>query len=108
MSKRPSTKFAITLAFRSENGEVTERAQFSLAETHKLAGVPVSTLRKLCRSGVLNPITGFGRKWYISAADLLQIFNQRLHKPKQRSPDPAQMPEAKETIVGKDERSNLC
>lgn len=76
MKKQLST--VITLPFTNEKGEVTERAQLSLSESNKLTGVPVSQLRKLCRRGVLNPVTGFGRKWYLSAEDLLRLLNRRL------------------------------
>lgn len=67
-----------TVPFRNQNGKIEHRAQLSLSETSKLTGVTVSQLRKLCRNGVLNPVTGFGRKWYLAAEDLLRLFNHRL------------------------------
>jgi hypothetical protein len=72
------TTVVTTLPFKNDKGEITERVQFSLAEAHQLTGTPVSTLRKMGRNGIYNPITGFGRKWYISAEDLLHLFNHRL------------------------------
>ena len=77
MSKPYSTTVN-TLPFTNAKGEVTERAQLSLSETHTLTGVPVSQLRKLCRRGVLNPVTGFGRKWYLTADEIIGLLNRRL------------------------------
>jgi hypothetical protein len=76
--KDTSKATVVTLPFQNAKGEIEHRAQFSLSEANKLTGVPVSQYRKLCRSGVLNPVTGFGRKWYLSAEDLLRLFNHRL------------------------------
>ena len=76
--KNTSGATVITLPFQNAKGAIENRAQFSLPEVNELTGVPVSQLRKLCHNGVLNPITGFGRKFYISAEDLLQLQNQRL------------------------------
>jgi hypothetical protein len=62
---------------------LVERAQFSLAEASQWAGPPVSQFRRLGKQGVFNPITGWGRKWYISAEDLLRLFNKRLRNQKE-------------------------
>ena len=77
MIKHESTTVG-TLPFTNAKGEITARAQLSLSETSKMTGVPVSQLRKLCRRGVLNPVTGFGRKWYLTADEILGLLNRRL------------------------------
>lgn len=76
--RNSTTRTVITLPFRTEKGELVDRAQFTLAEASRLAGPPVSQFRQLARDGVFNPVVGFGRKWYITAEDLLRLFNKRL------------------------------
>lgn len=68
----------ITIPFTEESGKQTERLQLSLTEASKFTGVPKSTLRKLGREGAFNPVTGFGRKHYILAEDLLNLLTHRL------------------------------
>lgn len=81
-NRRESTKAMVTVQFKNADGIVEDRPQLSLVEASQMFGPPVSQLRKLCRTGQLNPITGFGRKWYLSAEDLLRLFNKRLRKTK--------------------------
>ncbi|MDB6064063.1 MAG: hypothetical protein JWR26_271 [Pedosphaera sp.] len=68
----------ITIPFTNKDGEVVNRAQFSLAEAEQLTGVPVSQFRRMGRRGDINPITSFGRKWYIPAEDIVALLNKRM------------------------------
>jgi hypothetical protein len=49
-----------------------------LATVAFITDTPESQLRKLCRSGEINPITGFGRKWRIATTDIERLLQKRL------------------------------
>ena len=78
MKQNTPEALANTLPIPQPDGSTVERTQLSLTEASKVTGVPVSQFRRLCRQGVLNPITGFGRKWYLSASDILALQARRL------------------------------
>lgn len=70
----------VTVSFPLSDGKVERRMSLNLKEASELTGVPVSQWRKLCRDGTINPLTGFGKKWRITAEDLLKIMSKRLRK----------------------------
>lgn len=55
-----------------------DRLAFRLKEVSTLIGVPISTLRKMIHRKEINPVTAFGT-WLISAEDLKDLLNRRLH-----------------------------
>lgn len=54
------------------------RACITLKEAAEILSCPPSQLRKLCRQGQLNPITGLGRKWRLATADIESMLARRL------------------------------
>jgi excisionase family DNA binding protein len=54
------------------------RACITIKEAAHVLSTPPSQLRKLCRQGDLNPITGMGRKWRIATEDIERLLGTRL------------------------------
>ena len=54
------------------------RACITLREAAEILSCPPSQLRKLCRQGQLNPITGLGRKWRLDTKDIEAMLARRL------------------------------
>jgi helix-turn-helix protein len=57
-----------------------QKACHTIKEAAVILSTPPSQLRKLCRQGVLNPITGLGRKWRLATEDIEGILSRRLRK----------------------------
>lgn len=76
----------VTIPWTNPKGEIEHRAQFSLPELFKLTGVPVSTWRTMVRRGDVSPVTGFGKKFYISAEDLLRLMGKKMRKKTDSNP----------------------
>jgi excisionase family DNA binding protein len=65
----------------STNPKLTDwrlRACHTVKEASEIVSTPPSQIRKLCREGKINPITGFGRKWRIATEDIERLLGQRL------------------------------
>jgi predicted site-specific integrase-resolvase len=62
----------------SQNPSV--RKAYLLREITTETGIPMSTLRNLIRKGTINPITGFGRRWLISAEEYRRLLDTRLRR----------------------------
>jgi predicted site-specific integrase-resolvase len=54
------------------------RACHTVKQAAEILSTPPSQIRRLCRQGKINPITGLGRKWHIATEDIVAILGQRL------------------------------
>ncbi len=69
---------ASAVAAEKKAADWRSRACITLKEAAHVLSTPPSQLRKLCRQGDLNPITGMGRKWRIATEDIERLLGTRL------------------------------
>ena len=53
-------------------------ACITLQEAAPILSTPAGQLRKLCREGKINPITGLGRKYRIAVSEIERLLSQQL------------------------------